>query len=82
MADGSSISSAAVCPNFHWSMQGEQFNAELRLLPLGGSDMVLGVQWLKEFGPVTMDLNELSFSVYTTREQSSSCRQKLRMVVG
>ena len=29
-------------------MQGEEFRADLRLLPLGGCDIVLGIQWLVE----------------------------------
>ncbi|KAH9735939.1 hypothetical protein KPL71_017914 [Citrus sinensis] len=47
------------------NMQGEEFRADLRLLPLGGCDMVLGIQWLVELGPVLWDFKELvmEFSV-------------------
>lgn len=63
VAVGSSITTSAIIPEFQWKMQGEQFTTEVRLLPLGGCDMVLGVQWLKEASPISMDLKEMSFSI-------------------
>lgn len=39
------------------------FKTEVRLLPLGVCDMVLGVKCMKEVGPITMDLNALSIMV-------------------
>lgn len=34
----------------------------MRLLPLGGCDVVLGVEWLKGISPFEMDLNKLKMS--------------------
>lgn len=59
VADGSKLSSQAICKNLAWAMQGEEFVAEVRLLPLGGCDMVLGIQWLSTLGPVTWDFKNL-----------------------
>lgn len=42
-----------------WAMQGTVFSSEVRLLPLGGCDMVLGVQWLSTLGPVLWDFKNL-----------------------
>lgn len=52
VADGSKISSKAMVKDLQWSMQGTIFTTEMRLLPLGGCDMVLRVQWLSTLGPV------------------------------
>lgn len=59
VADGTRISSKAMVKNCQWTMQGTPFNAEMRLLPLGGCDMVLGVQWLSTLGPVLWDFKQL-----------------------
>lgn len=40
------------CSSFAWKMQGYGFKAEIRTLPLGCSDLVLGVQWLSTLGPI------------------------------
>ena len=40
-------------------MQGESFEADLRLLKLGGCDMVLGVDWMREVSPICFDFNKL-----------------------
>lgn len=40
-------------------MQGEVFTAEVRVLSIGGCDMVLGVQWLSTLGPILWDFKNL-----------------------
>lgn len=47
------------CSSFTWKMQGYGFNAEIRTLPLGCSDLVLGVQWLSTLGPILWDFLNL-----------------------
>lgn len=41
VADGTKLSSKGVCTTFTWEMQGEIFTAEVRVLAIGGCDMVL-----------------------------------------
>ncbi|XP_026396304.1 uncharacterized protein LOC113290936 [Papaver somniferum] len=50
VANGDTIIGEGVCSAFKWSMQDHQFSGDLRVLPLGGCDMVLGVDWLKQLG--------------------------------
>ena len=40
-------------------MQGELFEANLRLLKLGGYDLVLGVDWMKNVSPINFDFNKM-----------------------
>ncbi|KAA8522988.1 hypothetical protein F0562_009411 [Nyssa sinensis] len=59
VADGTKLQSKAVVKEFQWVMQGTTFTADMRLLPLGGCDMVLGVQWLSTLGPMLWDFQNL-----------------------
>ncbi|XP_026420118.1 uncharacterized protein LOC113316109 [Papaver somniferum] len=56
--------SEGVCQDLQWSMQGYHFSADLRILPLGGCDMVLGVDWLKKLGDVMFNMAELKVSFH------------------
>lgn len=59
VAYGTKLISKAMVKNFHWVMNGTDFHTDLRLLPLGGCDMVLGVQWLSTLGLVLWDFQHL-----------------------
>ena len=43
-------------------MLGEPFEANLRLLGLGGCDAILGVDWMKEVSPISFDFNRMEVS--------------------
>ncbi|XP_038998743.1 uncharacterized protein LOC120124050 [Hibiscus syriacus] len=45
-----------------WKMQGYEFQHDFRVLSLGGSDMVLGVDWIEEFSPIMMDFKAKTIS--------------------
>ncbi|GKB72376.1 hypothetical protein Tco_0933788 [Tanacetum coccineum] len=40
------MSSLYECKGFKWTLQGVEFTSDVLILPLGGCEMVLGVQWL------------------------------------
>ncbi|GAB2299811.1 hypothetical protein Dimus_038583 [Dionaea muscipula] len=61
-ANGELMTSVATCPNFTWQMNGKPFEANLKVLNLGSTDIVLGLDWMKEFSPITLDLQELKVS--------------------
>ncbi|GJV38095.1 retrotransposable element Tf2 [Tanacetum coccineum] len=46
VANGQRMMSTSVCHDFKWSFQNEVFTSDVMLLPLGGCEMVLGIQWL------------------------------------
>ncbi|GKA15840.1 C2H2 and C2HC zinc fingers superfamily protein, putative isoform 1 [Tanacetum coccineum] len=64
VGDGNKLSSDSKCSKFKWITQGQTFEADLRVLMLGGCDMVLGVEWLRRYSPVTFDydLTEVTLS--------------------
>lgn len=49
-----------LCSGFAIHIQGQTFIVDLHVLPLCGSDLVLGVQWLKSLGPVLTYYNDLT----------------------
>lgn len=63
VAGGSKLVSDTACKNLDYNIQGSLFSSELRLFLLGGSDMVLGVDWLKNYNPVTFDYQNLSITI-------------------
>ncbi|KAG8369604.1 hypothetical protein BUALT_Bualt14G0030900 [Buddleja alternifolia] len=46
VADGNKIHNSYICKGFSSKMKGVKFTTDLITIPLGGCDMVLGVQWL------------------------------------
>ncbi|XP_052205446.1 uncharacterized protein LOC127810169 isoform X2 [Diospyros lotus] len=59
MDNGNQVVSKSACVGFCWKMQGEEFEADLRLLKLGGCDIVLGVDWMKNVSPIIFDFNKM-----------------------
>ena len=49
-------------PQVQLQIQGHNFTIDLFGLALSGADMVLGVQWLRDLGPVTTDYTSLSMT--------------------
>ncbi|KAE8675396.1 C2H2 and C2HC zinc fingers superfamily protein, putative isoform 1 [Hibiscus syriacus] len=69
VANGQQLFSSARCNKVKWEMQGHTFSHDFRLLKLGGSDMVLGVDWMKLFSPILMDFNNMTLSFDHEGEQ-------------
>lgn len=59
IVDGFKVTSSQQYKGLKWSIQGEEFSTDFRILPSEGIDVVLGVQWLKLFSLITFDFNEL-----------------------
>ncbi|GJR12483.1 transposon ty3-I gag-pol polyprotein [Tanacetum coccineum] len=52
------------CKDFQWQLYGHTFTADVMLLPLGGSDMVLGIQWLSTLGDIKWNFQELKMEFF------------------
>ncbi|KAE8677721.1 UPF0603 protein [Hibiscus syriacus] len=62
LEDSRFYQSTAKSNKMSWKMQGYEFQHDFRVLSLGGSDMVLGVDWMKEFSPILMDFKAKTLS--------------------
>ncbi|GKA61760.1 putative nucleotidyltransferase, ribonuclease H [Tanacetum coccineum] len=59
VVDGNKITSRSMCTNFSWLLNGERFSTDVMLLPLGGCEMVLEVQWLATLGDIMWNFTSL-----------------------
>ncbi|GJU67579.1 hypothetical protein Tco_1253838 [Tanacetum coccineum] len=59
VANGQVMSSVYECKNFKWSLQGQVFETDVMILPLGRCEMVLGIQWLATLGKIQCDFKNL-----------------------
>lgn len=62
VATGKRIAGEGLVQNVHLHMQGHYFNTDFFLLPLGGCDVVVGMQWLRTLGLVIWDFNSLTMT--------------------
>ncbi len=62
VADGHKVLSKLKCTRFQWMMHGESYQADLRVIRLDGSGIILGIDWLKKHGRVTFDYSNNSVS--------------------
>ncbi|XP_057417585.1 uncharacterized protein LOC130711837 [Lotus japonicus] len=59
VADGGLIQSSGWCEDVHWKMQGYNFSANTIAIPLTSCDLILGMQWLKQWGKISWDFANL-----------------------
>jgi predicted aspartyl protease len=55
VANGASLSCSAKVRQFEWWIQGQTFQLDAKLLKIGAYDLVLGMDWLERFRPMTCD---------------------------
>jgi hypothetical protein len=55
VAGGGILISDSIAYNHKFCIQGKVFSTDFRILELGGSDAILGVNWFKLHNPVTFD---------------------------
>lgn len=52
MANGSELLCTHELPNTIWGLQGYTFQSSFKVLPLGGYDIILGMDWLSQNSPM------------------------------
>jgi Retroviral aspartyl protease len=55
IVNGDYMASDFKCQALKFSIQGYNFCQDLYLLPLHGYDVILGLDWLAQFGPMSID---------------------------
>lgn len=59
VADGNEVYCDLSSKAFSWKLQGQEFKSDMLLLPLGGCEMVLGIQWLSILGDIKCNFKDL-----------------------
>src|SRR5271168_971044 len=60
VASGGTINFSGKCHNIKLSMGEYVLNSPMLSIPMGGVDVVLGVQWLQSWGTIVFNFQELS----------------------
>lgn len=55
IANGTKMVTNTLCKGLKFQMQGNYFEADLRVMAIPGQDILLGADWLSEFGKMEMD---------------------------
>ncbi|GJX87759.1 zinc finger, CCHC-type containing protein, partial [Tanacetum coccineum] len=71
VADGNNLVTTSECKKFKWLFGSTTFTSYVMLLPLGGSEMVLGIQWLATLGDIRFNFHELRMDF----KYNGSCMQ-------
>lgn len=64
VADGNNIPCKFKCENFVWSINGHEFRNKVLLINIGSYDMVLGIEWFKQWGEINWDFNNMIMKFY------------------
>ena len=64
VGNGDCITSKAICPNVIWGINQHKFRFDLKDMELRGWDIILGVDWMVHFSPITFDFHQLRISMY------------------
>ena len=59
VANGEKLQGSDICNNVILSCQGCKMPVDLLILPLEGCQIVLGAQWMKKLGEITLNLDKL-----------------------
>ncbi|KAL4309574.1 hypothetical protein GQ457_01G052960 [Hibiscus cannabinus] len=62
VANGERLQSTALCKQLQWQMQGHLFEHDFRIITMGGTDMVLGVDWMRLYSPIILDFKAMTLS--------------------
>lgn len=63
VADGSKIINNLFCTEFTWKIQDQEFSYPVRVVKLGGCNMVLGGDWLWNHSPVEFDYDKMKVTL-------------------
>jgi hypothetical protein len=64
VANGAILSCTSEVPNFKWWCQGHTFQVNAKVLAMGAYNLVLGMEWLEKFRPMTCDWLEKWIEFY------------------
>ena len=64
MENGVCVTNNAICPSVMWEVNQYKFKFDLKVMELGGWDIILGVDWMVHFSPITFDFHQLKISLF------------------
>ena len=74
VANGGTLPCTTQVPNLQWFCQGQTFNTQLKVLPLGTYDIILGMQRLETMSPMWEDWRKKIHEVQISRNKNNTSR--------
>ena len=68
VVDGKTINYAGKCHNINLSMGEYVLRSPMIAIPMGGVDVVLGVQWLQSLGTISFNFQKLFHDIFLGRK--------------
>jgi hypothetical protein len=65
VANGGTINCSGKCHNIKLAMGEYVLNTPMLSIPMGGADVVLGVQWLQSLGTIAFNFQELFLKFFS-----------------
>ncbi|XP_068645177.1 uncharacterized protein [Aristolochia californica] len=62
VANGAKLTSVGVCSAIPFVIDGHTLTADFLVIPLAGFDLVLGIKWLQQLGPILWDFQSLTMN--------------------
>src|ERR1044072_9082354 len=83
VADGGVIPSSGWYEGVSWQMQGHTFAADVIAIPLTSCDLILGMQWLRQWGTINWDFANLvmEFTMGNEKVRLQATKDKSNKVV-
>src|ERR1044072_5404828 len=83
VADGGVIPSSGWFEGVSWQMQGHTFTADVIAIPLTSCDLILGMQWLQQWGTIKWDFANLvmEFTMNNKQIRLQANKEKSNKVV-
>lgn len=71
VADGGKLKCTQMVRGFEWKIKGVTFITDVYRMPLGGCDLVLGVQWFSTLGDIQLNYQNYTMSFYYMNQKVS-----------
>lgn len=69
VANGEQLQCNSMMESVEWSMADKKFTSPMNIIPLGGYDIILGVQWMRSVSPVIFDFFKGSITINWKQER-------------
>lgn len=65
IGDGSCVTGYVKCPKVLWTTNNNKFCFDLRVMELGVWEIILGVDWMTHYSPITFGFHQLHIIVHS-----------------
>lgn len=79
VANGEHLECKSSIDHLFWSMAGHKFSTHVNVIPLGGYDIILGVEWMSLASPVTFDYSKEQVTIFLWEQTNILIAEQARI---